>query len=80
MLQSRLRLLESEKKEAAIQVLELEKSLALHKEEFRRKLNSSKDEHAEAICKVSAEKMKEINNFFLRIICSAGVREAEDFF
>ena len=62
MLQSRLRLLESEKKEAARQVLELEKSLALHKEEFRKKINSLKEEHAEAICQVSSQNEGIIND------------------
>lgn len=57
-LQSRLRLLESEKKEAALQLLQLEKSLALHKEEFRKKLNDLKEEHAETVRKVSVATCK----------------------
>lgn len=52
-LQSRLQLLESEKKEATFQLLQLEKALALHKEEFRKKLNDMKEEHAESMDKVS---------------------------
>lgn len=52
-LQSRLRVLENEKKETSLQVLELEKTLVLHRKEFHKQVESLKVQHEEAMCKVS---------------------------
>lgn len=51
-LQSTVRLLESDKREAAKQVLELEKMLAIQKRQFHKQMETLRAQHEEAMSKV----------------------------
>ncbi len=52
-LQSRVKLLEKERKEAGLHVLQLEKTLALQKEKFHTLMETLRAEHEEAMYKVT---------------------------
>lgn len=54
-----MRLLEGEKKEASLQLLELEKSLAAQKKQYHMLMETVRTEHVEAMCKVQLSGMCE---------------------
>lgn len=52
-LQTRVKLLETEKNKASLRVLELEKMLLLRKKEHQKQMEKQRADCEEAICKVS---------------------------
>ena len=53
-LQSRVRMLEGEKRQTSLHVLELEKALASQKKQFHTAMETLRGEHEVAMCKVWA--------------------------
>lgn len=53
-LQSRVKVLEVEKKDASLNILQLEKTLLEQKKEFHKEKESLFEQHRDAICKVSS--------------------------
>ena len=53
-LQSRVRMLEGEKRQASLQALQLEKALASQKKQFHAAMETLRGEHEVAMCKVGS--------------------------